>query len=217
MWYIAHHGILGQKHGVRNGPPYPLSAQDHSAAERNAGWRASLKSGGSGHNYARKIKKELNRLDTQQSKAIYNRNKAEYQEAKAIRKGNAEKASEWAKKKTGWDDYIKSSEKETWKLIGDAAAAGYDVHSKKALRDVNYGKRMAAHILGGILGGTAYQAMSVSSSGQTGLVEGNKFNVKRSKYGIPSITIDQRSSKVAERQEAYRQDRLNRAKGKTSK
>lgn len=23
--YLAHHGILGQKHGVKNGPPYPLS------------------------------------------------------------------------------------------------------------------------------------------------------------------------------------------------
>lgn len=40
--YLAHHGILGQKHGVRNGPPYPLGASDHSASERKAGWRDSL-------------------------------------------------------------------------------------------------------------------------------------------------------------------------------
>lgn len=32
---LAHHGILGQRHGVRNGPPYPLRRGDHSAAERN--------------------------------------------------------------------------------------------------------------------------------------------------------------------------------------
>lgn len=40
---LYHHGILGQKHGVRNGPPYPLSAGDHSASEKKAGWRKSLK------------------------------------------------------------------------------------------------------------------------------------------------------------------------------
>ena len=34
--YIAHHGILGQKWGKRNGPPYPLSPSDHSAAEKKA-------------------------------------------------------------------------------------------------------------------------------------------------------------------------------------
>ena len=40
--YLAHHGILGQRKGVRNGPPYPLGASDHSAAEKKAGWRKSL-------------------------------------------------------------------------------------------------------------------------------------------------------------------------------
>lgn len=46
---LYHHGILGQKHGQRNGPPYPLSAGDHSASERKAGWRQSLS------NVARKL------------------------------------------------------------------------------------------------------------------------------------------------------------------
>lgn len=32
--YLAHYGILGQKWGVRNGPPYPLRLSDHSASER---------------------------------------------------------------------------------------------------------------------------------------------------------------------------------------
>lgn len=30
-YYIAHHGIIGMKHGVRNGPPYPLSDAEHKA------------------------------------------------------------------------------------------------------------------------------------------------------------------------------------------
>ena len=39
---LYHHGIKGQKWGVRNGPPYPLGASDHSASEKRAGWRKSL-------------------------------------------------------------------------------------------------------------------------------------------------------------------------------
>ena len=40
--YLAHHGIRGQKWGVRNGPPYPLGEKDHSASEKKAGWQKSL-------------------------------------------------------------------------------------------------------------------------------------------------------------------------------
>lgn len=40
--YLQHHGILGMRWGHLNGPPYPLDPEDHSAAERRAGWRQSL-------------------------------------------------------------------------------------------------------------------------------------------------------------------------------
>lgn len=32
--YLEHHGIMGMKWGIQNGPPYPLSYADHSAAEK---------------------------------------------------------------------------------------------------------------------------------------------------------------------------------------
>ena len=32
--FISHHGILGQKWGKRNGPPYPLNYKDYSASEK---------------------------------------------------------------------------------------------------------------------------------------------------------------------------------------
>lgn len=40
---LRHHGIKGQKWGVKNGPPYPLGVSDYSASERKASWKASLK------------------------------------------------------------------------------------------------------------------------------------------------------------------------------
>lgn len=45
--YLEHHGIMGMKWGVKNGPPYPLDANDHNASERRANWEQSLKKAGS--------------------------------------------------------------------------------------------------------------------------------------------------------------------------
>lgn len=35
--YLAHHGIKGQKWGVRNGPPYPLDASSKARADKSSG------------------------------------------------------------------------------------------------------------------------------------------------------------------------------------
>lgn len=56
--YISHHGILGQRWGKKNGPPYPLGSGDHSASEKKAGWRKSL-SGNNAVRYRGKNKENL--------------------------------------------------------------------------------------------------------------------------------------------------------------
>ena len=40
--FLAHHGIKGQKWGVKNGPPYPLGYNDHNTAEKRANPKGKL-------------------------------------------------------------------------------------------------------------------------------------------------------------------------------
>lgn len=56
--FLEHHGILKQKWGHRNGPPYPLGSGDHSSAEKQAASDAGIKVGkSSGKGSIEKVKK----------------------------------------------------------------------------------------------------------------------------------------------------------------
>lgn len=50
---LSHHGIVGQKWGHRNGPPYPLGAESHSKAQIAAAKKAGVKVGKSTGRYVK--------------------------------------------------------------------------------------------------------------------------------------------------------------------
>lgn len=63
--YLVHHGILGQKWGKKNGPPYPLDFSKLSAEERHQAKRTSIEKGDVKTAYANKqhySNSELNEL-----------------------------------------------------------------------------------------------------------------------------------------------------------
>lgn len=74
--YLEHHGILGQKWGKKNGPPYPLDENDHSAAE-----------------------KKLNKFTPSGVVAKYKDHKKKVQRQKALKKARATKAANAEAKK----------------------------------------------------------------------------------------------------------------------
>lgn len=70
---LSHHGILGQKWHKRNGPPYPLGADDHSASEKKAGWIQSLR--------------KKRRFDKENKKASSGKRDDKYRKSHVIEKG----------------------------------------------------------------------------------------------------------------------------------
>lgn len=108
--YLMHHGILGQRWGKKNGPPYPLSAGAHSASEKKAGWRKSLDNDG-------KTERKIQRLGKKYDKLVL---KAE--------KGNPSKRllQKMDKAQTKYENAVDKSQKLSRKKLSDTD----EIHKK---------------------------------------------------------------------------------------
>lgn len=66
MEFLEHHGILGQRWGKLNGPPYPLGVGDHSGGEKKAAAEAGIKVGSdSGKGSIENVKKKKSNAGVQ--------------------------------------------------------------------------------------------------------------------------------------------------------
>lgn len=97
---LYHHGILGQRWGKKNGPPYPLSVKDHSASEKKAGWRKSLDSNGELEEKKKAYKQAKKEYSRSFNKA-YNLSIAAYSPVKSHREAN----------KRRWEDASNKAQK----------------------------------------------------------------------------------------------------------
>lgn len=77
---LYHHGVMGQRWGQRNGPPYPLAPEDHSASEKKARWQYSLK----GNTNEKSVLKKVSDYSTEAGKLAFRKKR---------KSGNATKAS----------------------------------------------------------------------------------------------------------------------------
>lgn len=89
---LTHHGILGMKHKIRMGPPYPLPASAHSAAEKKAGWRKSLDGNSKMETAGVRVNKKLKKLQEEDKK------KTEEEETKLEKESEQELDKETEKK-----------------------------------------------------------------------------------------------------------------------
>ena len=146
--YLMHHGILGQKWGVRR-------YQNEDGTLTNAGKRRYGADTVDSINSAKGIKRRLNDLD--QAKAFNKRDIKEsidhskYYSKKAkklkAKGGNKDKISELEKKSQNrlddanvFADNIKRGHEETNKLLAKAKKNGYTVKAIASTRDVTRGK-----------------------------------------------------------------------------
>ena len=162
--YLAHHGVKGQKWGVRRYQNEDGSLTSAGVKRYNSGTYA----------------KSLNRLDTDISKTIHKRAKNEIAIQKAARKGDTEKVKELTNARKEADRAIAAGRKTQEKMLGEARKNNVQISAKKTVRYVNTGKMVMANIIAGIPGSLTIGMLDVATANRYGaeaggFVEGTKY------------------------------------------
>ena len=149
---LYHHGILKMKWGVRNGPPYPLSPEKHSAAEKKANGIKTKKSDTDPGKAA--TKRKFNLSEDQKAK-LKTAGKVALGVGAAVAVGYAayklntpefRTMVKAAKNNMAVDDYIKTmSDRDLHKLVGPTKGqkikgALANIAGKDQIKAMNYSK-----------------------------------------------------------------------------
>ena len=184
---LMHHGILGQRWGKKNGPPYPLGASDHSASEKKAGWRKSLDSGGQTRGEARKYTRKLNRLDKLRAEdnahiqRLRDKNmKITEKYAKSIGKNgtNVKKTLDKINKNSinrkAFEKHLQRCDEVIADTLKEMNDKGYKMSSDHVTRRALQGETLAGYYIGGIIGAS----IIAKRNEKYVLQEGTKFKVQ---------------------------------------
>lgn len=136
--YLAHHGVKGMHWGVRRYQPYPDGKSGKFVGKRE-------------------LSRALKKTEAQYQKDAYRHAKLTKRVDKLTRKQNKRglseretaKLSDLKNKQSEAARYMKKGESDTWKLIGDATKAGYDVTIKHKQKLRVTGKNVAIALLTG--------------------------------------------------------------------
>lgn len=188
---LAHFGVKGMKWGQRR-----FRNEDGSLTALG-----KERYGPTGTASARRVKKDLNKLDKEQANArvrykenssIYDKKSAKYHKkmtealankdrktARKLRKNQAKLDKTYGKKAEQYNRLLKKSEGMTQKILQYSKDRGYKVKTKDVMRSVNVGRNLTKSILGTVAG--------VAAGGATGMyvtttitqhTPGKKYKVK---------------------------------------
>ena len=198
---LYHHGILGQKWGRKNGPPYPLGSGDHSASEKKAGWRKSLSQSVKDH----KTKKK-------RAKAAAKARKAKKQKAEEAK--NKEKNLRdplWLKKHASelTNEELRSA-RERLQLENDLRS--------QSIRKINAGKEYADMVLGYLnTGVNAYDTVSKIYNKVDEIKSSSENKQKEARYKKEAKDMSDKDLENYVKRSKYEETYVKRRMGKKEK